>query len=285
MRNHNAAGDSSSENALWIETTTIQNDMSDVDSPSSLFSLETFPTAASRHAPGAIAGLFFDPSIELEQGIARKVTEYCLETYFNNPDINQIMLFGRADANTGASGLVEISPAGLSNPSPSGIPPQLLSLLTSLSILLKPCIPAETHELLFPSNPTRARQAILNLYHPGEGISPHVDLLGRFGDGIVGVSLQGGCVMRFSKCNETTEPEFNESDLTEHHLYLPPRSVIVLSESARYDWAHGIDKKTEDLVASLEPGGEPSILERGVRLSITFRWLLPGAEVVGDESL
>ncbi|GFR46236.1 hypothetical protein Agub_g7781 [Astrephomene gubernaculifera] len=42
-------------------------------------------------------------------------------------------------------------------------------------------------------------QAIVNLYRPGEGITPHVDLA-RFQDGIVGVSVGGPAVMHFSRC-------------------------------------------------------------------------------------
>ena len=32
-------------------------------------------------------------------------------------------------------------------------------------------------------------------------------------------------------------------------LYLPERSIIVLSREARYDWSHGIDKKKRDYVS------------------------------------
>ncbi|GLI69371.1 hypothetical protein VaNZ11_013964 [Volvox africanus] len=42
-------------------------------------------------------------------------------------------------------------------------------------------------------------QAIVNLYRPGEGITPHVDLA-RFQDGIVGVSIGGPVVMHFTRC-------------------------------------------------------------------------------------
>ena len=138
-----------------------------------------------------------------------------------------------------------------------------------------------------------ARQAIINLYKPGEGISPHVDLLGRYADGIIGVSLGSGCVMHFDKVlRDDQEAEEN----TRWDVYLPERSIIVLSKEARYDWTHGIEKKTGDPVESSASEGDNSSprvvgasqrpwtrVERRVRLSVTFRWLLPGADVVGDD--
>ncbi|KAF8885789.1 hypothetical protein BD779DRAFT_1430257, partial [Infundibulicybe gibba] len=205
-----------------------------------------------------IPGLYFTPSLLLPQPLADALMSYCLQTYFTSPNINQIMLFGR------------FSPGNTT----SSFPPPLNSLLSTLSDLLRPTLPAATHALLFPTSPTQARQAILNLYTPGEGISPHVDLLGRFGDGIIGVSFGSGCVMGFQRdAGDSVEAEGWD-------LYLPARSLLVLSEDARYKWTHGIEKCCRDYVAE-EGGSGGRWIERGVRLSITFRWLLPGADVVG----
>lgn len=82
--------------------------------------------------------------------------------------------------------------------------------------------------------------------------------------------------MRFDKVDPAPE---DDSD-NRWDLFLPERSVIVLSEQARYGWAHGIDKKRRDFV-SQSPTSQ-SWIERGVRMSVTFRWLLPGADVVGE---
>lgn len=158
--------------------------------------------------------------------------------------------------------------------SSTGLPPLLTSLLDALSRLLKPTLPPEIHSLLFPAVPTRARQAIINRYDPGEGITPHVDLLGRFGDGIVGVSFGSGCVMQFASGLKDQA----------YGVYLPERSIIVMSGDARYKWSHGIEEKTMDYVQtpdtlSGDAGGR--WMKRTMRISITFRWLLPGAEVVG----
>ena len=86
-------------------------------------------------------------------------------------------------------------------PSTSGLPLFLHDLLHTLSNRLQQLLPSKTHALLFPppDAPPRARQVIVNFYRPGEGITPHVDLLDRFDDGIIGVSLGSGCVMRFCR--------------------------------------------------------------------------------------
>ena len=169
----------------------------------------------------------------------------------------------------------------------TAFPPFLGALLEATAALLRraPALPAETHALLFPGagpdNEERARaarQAIVNLYRPGEGIAPHVDLLNRFGDGIVGVSLGGGVAMRFARVG-------NESE--EYEVWLPPQSVIVLTGEARYGWTHGIVPRDRDKVEEEDGSGGGDYGSgwqwhyREPRVSVTFRWLLPGAEVVG----
>ncbi|KAG6836485.1 hypothetical protein H0H93_007584 [Arthromyces matolae] len=228
---------------------------------------------AIRNAPD-VQGLFFDPTLRLPEEFAERVTEYCMNSYFQHEDVNQVMLFGR------------FVPAQSSSEKAfsTGLPPILHELLSKLEAMLLPIVPHGTHELLFPRAQSRARQAILNLYKPGEGITPHVDLLRRFGDGIIGVSFGSGCVMRFARVGDSEE-EVSQSNTKEErkknwNVYLPERSIIVLSEDARYKWTHGIEKCTEDYVERHDAGSE--WIKRGVRLSITFRWLLPGADVVGE---
>lgn len=237
--------------------------------------------AAWRTAP-PIPGLFFAPTILLNPALAADVLRQCLDAYFRSGDVNQVMLFGRAPG-TGPS-----APGDDSQPS-SGLPPFLNSLLAALATLLRPVVPPRTHLLLFPVMPVRARQAIINLYRPGEGISPHVDLLQRFGDGIVGLSLGSGCVMQFQPApgggaSSRGDGASCTGDLRRSwDLYLPERSVLVLSGDSRYGWTHGIEGCTEDFVQGTEVGttNGGKWIARGVRLSITFRWLLPGAEIVG----
>ncbi|KAH7887422.1 hypothetical protein F5I97DRAFT_1804752 [Phlebopus sp. FC_14] len=239
---------------------------------------------ATRNAP-PIPGLFVPPARlapELEDNIAQQ----CMRAYFEGRNINQVMLFGRTASGSRVGEAVQGTRLG------KGLPLFLILLLHSLSTILKPWLPDDLHRSLFPprGSPSRARQAILNLYRPGEGISSHVDLLNRFDDGIIGVSLGSGCVMTFERaCASGAAGDVGQSrDGTELErkrwdVYLPERSVLVLSKDARYTWTHGIPGRAHDLVESEDGSEEPCLLERGTRLSITFRWLLPGADVVGGE--
>ncbi|KAH6912465.1 hypothetical protein BKA70DRAFT_1263902 [Coprinopsis sp. MPI-PUGE-AT-0042] len=226
--------------------------------------------------PVAISGLHFDPALLLPPELATQVFDFCQRTYFQTPGANQVMLFGRFP-----------DPTSSSLTSSAGFPPILVSLLQTLENVLRPSLPKGTFGLLFPETPTQARQAIINLYHPGEGITPHVDLLGRYADGIIGVSFGSGCVMRFDEVQT----------LARQDLFLPERSVLVLTEDARYKWTHGIDKRMEDRVLgtptskgngasegrSTAPCEEAVSIKRRTRISVTFRWMLSGADVVGAE--
>ena len=196
-----------------------------------------------------------------------------------------MMLFGRAGHDSGSS---------------SAFPNFLNELLVATSELLAqhPTLPRETHAMLFPppaphehehgdgdKHVPRARQAIINLYRPGEGISPHIDLLRRFGDGIVGVSLgDGGVAMRFARA-EAEAGDTGDGD--EYEVWLPSRSVLVLTGEARYKWTHGIAPRLKDKVEVGAAGEGDGWMwqERGVRVSVTFRWLLPGADIVGGDSM
>jgi len=242
---------------------------------------------AQRKAP-SIQGLFCNPNILLPEELEEEVMLFCMKTYFSEPGANQVMLFGRFQPQ-------ESSAAGdvLSNSSSFPEPLQkLLSVLEHDLASTAPCLPQHTYDLLFPRIPTMVRQAIINLYKPGEGITPHVDLLGRYGDGIMGVSFGSGCVMRFDRVNGSKEGRRQENNEPPRwDLFLRRRSVVVLSEDARYGWAHGIDGRNGDWVIEdgqdlLEDPEQPEPkcewLERGVRMSITYRWLLPGADIVGE---
>ncbi|KAI6034919.1 hypothetical protein F5J12DRAFT_710698 [Pisolithus orientalis] len=216
---------------------------------------------AIRTAP-PIPGLFFPP-VFLPRELEDEIATQCMHLYFEGRNVNQVMLFGRTTSD--ASGDADDKDTRMGK----GLPPFLISLLHYLSNVLRHSIPDALYAVLFPPRgaPSRARQAIVNLYHPGEGITPHVDLLNRFDDGIIGVSLRSGCVMTFERAR--------------WDLHLPERSILVLSKDARYGWTHGIPGRTHDLVESEEKEQEPRLVRRGTRLSITFRWLLPGADIVG----
>lgn len=235
---------------------------------------------ASRRPP-PIPGLFAPPVL-LPVDLADEVMHICSEKYFSSGSVNQVMLFGRALPLEHTAD----SEPGVQAP---GLPPFLTRLLSSLCELLRPELPPAAHALLFPppGAPLRSRQAILNRYTPGEGITPHVDLLRRFGDGIVGVSFGSTCTMGFRRVADDDEEEggaVSESaeGESEWNLHLPERSIVVLSGDARYRWTHGIEGRAGDFVRD-EQGSEARWIERGTRMSITFRWLLPGADIVGGD--
>ena len=103
--------------------------------------------------------------------------------------------------------------------------------------------------------PEVADQVIVNEYLPGQGISSHIDCEPCFKDTIVSLSLGSGCVMNF----------INKFDKTKKiPVWLAPRSLVVLSGKARYEWLHGIAARKSD-----EWDGKTHKRQR--RVSLTFR--------------
>jgi hypothetical protein len=154
----------------------------------------------------------------------------------------------------------------------TSLPHYLSPLLETLPTLLLPLIPSALHTLLFDS--PLSRQAIMNLYHPGEGITPHVDLPTRYADGILGLSLLSSTVLDFYLAGEW-----------KYSLRLRPGDIYILSGAARNDWEHGIEGRMEDTVMGEEGEGDRTV-RRGTRISLTLRRMKEGAEVVGgDEAL
>jgi 2OG-Fe(II) oxygenase superfamily len=171
------------------------------------------------------------------------------------------MLFGRTVVTT----------TGISS---TGLPSFIDDLILRLEVICRSQISTEVHEKLFPTGkPSRSRQVIFNRYYPGEGITPHIDLLQRYDDGIIGVSLGSCCSMDFRKVDSAQKQEMS--------LWLPENSVIILEGDARYEWTHGIRPLHGDVVEDEISGLK--WIPRGIRTSITFRWLLPGADIVGSE--
>lgn len=114
-------------------------------------------------------------------------------------------------------------------------------------------------------------QAIFNLYMPGEGITPHVDLP-KFEDGIVGISLVSSTVMEFSPASPKqlhsgyTAQDFHTNRAT-LEIQLFPGDVFSISGPARYLFTHTIPARLEDTL----PDGK--VRQREHRISITLRKL------------
>uniref|UniRef100_A0A7S1JH52 Alpha-ketoglutarate-dependent dioxygenase AlkB-like domain-containing protein n=1 Tax=Eutreptiella gymnastica TaxID=73025 RepID=A0A7S1JH52_9EUGL len=92
---------------------------------------------------------------------------------------------------------------------------------------------------------------------PGGGIVPHVDRMPAFGDHITGISL-GGWV---------TYAMYPIQGIDGHivRIFIPPRSLVVMTGPARGQWAHAIPKVREDF----DWCGQP--WPRTRRVSLTFR--------------
>jgi alkylated DNA repair protein alkB family protein 8 len=97
-------------------------------------------------------------------------------------------------------------------------------------------------------------QVTVNEYKRGQGIGSHVDTLSAFDDGILSLSLGSGCVMEFhepvKKCKKL--------------VYLPQRSLLLMSGPARYAWEHMIVTRGTDCV-------DGNVLQRKTRISLTLR--------------
>jgi alkylated DNA repair dioxygenase AlkB len=70
-----------------------------------------------------------------------------------------------------------------------------------------------------------------------------------------------------------------ERDGERYDVYLPERTVYVLTGEARWEWSHGIEGRLEDKVRGK---GEEEVETRlrSTRVSVTFRWMRDGADVL-----
>lgn len=108
-------------------------------------------------------------------------------------------------------------------------------------------------------------QMTVNEYRKGEGIGSHIDTPSAFGDGLMSLSLNSGIVMEFR----------NKEKRVKKLIYLPARSLLLLSGPARYEWEHHIVTRTTDT-----HNGE--VKPRGLRISLTLRTALTTPEDGGS---
>ncbi|KAK7252575.1 hypothetical protein RIF29_36624 [Crotalaria pallida] len=121
-------------------------------------------------------------------------------------------------------------------------------------------------------------QLTVNEYPPGVGLSPHIDTHSAFEDLIFSLSLSGPCIMEFRRYDSgdrpprvassavaETESSEDDSNFIRRAIYLPPRSLLLLSGEARYAWHHYIPHHKIDKV------NERVIRRASRRVSFTFR--------------
>lgn len=97
-------------------------------------------------------------------------------------------------------------------------------------------------------------QMLVNEYTPGQGISAHRDYA-PYGRTVVSLSLLSPCVMDFK----------HVASGRKESLLLEPRSLLVLSDEARFEWEHGIAPRKSDVWQGLR-------WDRDRRVSVTFRF-------------
>jgi len=100
----------------------------------------------------------------------------------------------------------------------------------------------------------RPDQIIINEYLPGQGISPHVDCRPCFGPTIASLSFGGSADIVFQKQGQPKK----------RTVRLDPRSLLVMTGSARQDWRHSIPARKNDLIDGVR-------VPRTRRVSLTFR--------------
>jgi len=102
----------------------------------------------------------------------------------------------------------------------------------------------------FPAVPDRA---LVNEYHPGQGIGAHKDRDADHVRVVAIISLGTSVMMDFTRPGHGAQSH-----------YLRPRSLVIMQGEARDHWLHGITGRKSDRLGGL-------ILPRGRRLSVTFR--------------
>jgi len=115
-------------------------------------------------------------------------------------------------------------------------------------------------------------QLTVNEYISGQGIGSHIDTSSAFGDGLISISLNSGIVMEFQKVT-TGNDDDDGNKLSPRHahtkklVYLPRRSLVLLSGASRYEWEHQIVTRQTDTYNGV-------VISRGLRISLTLRTAL-----------
>ena len=88
-------------------------------------------------------------------------------------------------------------------------------------------------------------QCTVNRYLPGHGIPPHVDNHNCCDDTILSLSLGSDVIMNFVDLDDPDHPTIP--------INLPARSLMIMTDQARYTYTHGIVPRKSDII-TLEEG-------------------------------
>ena len=112
------------------------------------------------------------------------------------------------------------------------------------------------------------QQLTVNQYLPGQGIAPHIDTESCIGPIIPVINLGSGITMAFEKRKSNDNDDIGPR--VKNHVWLPRRSLLILSGESRYCYSHGIAPRNTDKVNG-------TLIPRQIRISLTFRQVLhPG---------
>ena len=122
--------------------------------------------------------------------------------------------------------------------------------------------------------PTLANHVLLNEYHPGQGIMPHLDGP-MFHPTISTISLGSHTVINFYN-EEGVNNSLKFEDRLVTSILVQPRSLLVLQDSMYNRFLHGIEEihedKIGDNICNLENSTViGSIIPRNKRVSLTIR--------------
>ncbi|XP_057520081.1 alkylated DNA repair protein ALKBH8 homolog [Amaranthus tricolor] len=130
--------------------------------------------------------------------------------------------------------------------------------LGGLPSFVSPVIEKISASSLHDAATIKLDQLTVNEYPSGVGLSPHIDTHSAFEDKIFSLSLAGPCIMEFRRYqggNWPSNPAImhednleNFANVSRRSLYLPPRSMLLISGEARYAWHHYIPHHKVDTV-------------------------------------
>lgn len=143
-------------------------------------------------------------------------------------------------------------PAHADNPQVFGSAIWVLSLEAGINMEFSPLVPdetaAETSAETTSNLPVHVPLAADRL--PEKDSEPEPAMADAFGQSNVGKATQG----RVRDLSRTCS------------VWLPPRSLLLLTGASRYDWTHAIAQRKTDLV-------DGEVRPRSTRTSLTFRWV------------
>ncbi|KAG6477894.1 hypothetical protein ZIOFF_061326 [Zingiber officinale] len=126
-------------------------------------------------------------------------------------------------------------------------------------------------------------QLTVNEYPCGVGLSPHIDTHSAFDELIFSLSVAGSCIMEFRRYPlgtwqfpSASVDEINEdstllsSNTIRKAIFLPSRSMLLMSGEGRYAWNHYIPHHKVDII------GDKQIRRSSRRVSFTFRKVRQG---------